>query len=76
MGRLIQCSFPDCGKESSADNIVDLIANHRDAKGGFMGSCGEHGYIERRCALQAVGEFREPFLRAEVTLARQPTCRF
>ena len=68
MGWLIKCADSTCGKESRANNIVDLIGEHRDAEGWFICACGKHGYIEKRFALQEVGQVWEPFLRGVIPL--------
>jgi hypothetical protein len=52
----IKCTDLDCTQQSSASNIVDLIANHRDDGGWFLCPCGKHGYIEKRFPLQEVDE--------------------
>lgn len=47
MGWLIECAYSSCGRTTWAANIVDLIANHRDANGWFLCPCGQHGYVKK-----------------------------
>jgi len=68
MGWNIKCTDSTCGKQSWADNIVNLIANHRDGNGWFLCSCGRRGYIEKRFDLQEPGGVWEPFLRGVIPL--------
>ncbi len=68
MGWNIKCTDSSCGQQSWADNIVDLVANHRDDKGWFLCSCGKHGYIEKSFELQEPGEVWEPYLRGVIPL--------
>ena len=68
MGWQIKCTESDCGQQSWANNIVDLIANHVDGKGWFLCSCGKHGYIAKRFELQEPGEVWEPYLRGVIPL--------
>lgn len=51
-----------------AANIVDLVADHRDAHGWFLCSCGAHASVERKFDLQEPGEVWEPHLRGIVPL--------
>jgi hypothetical protein len=64
----IKCTNSSCGQQSWASNIVDLIANHRDAKGWFLCTCGKHGYIEKKFEMQEIGEVWEPYLRGVIPL--------
>jgi hypothetical protein len=68
MGWTIKCTDPNCGQQSWANNIVDLIANHRDGEGWFICSCGKHGYIKKNFELQEPGEVWEPYLRGIILL--------
>lgn len=68
MGWVIKCTDPDCSHQVWANNIVDLIANHRDSQGWFLCSCGKHGCIEKHFELQEVGEVWKPYLRAVIPL--------
>ncbi len=68
MGWNIQCTDPDCEQGSWANNIVDLIASHRDTEGWFLCPCGKQGYIEKRFQLQEPGEVWEPYLRGVIPL--------
>jgi hypothetical protein len=68
MGWNIKCTDSSCGQQSWADNIVDLIANHRNDEGWFLCSCGKHGYIEKSFDLQEPGEVWEPYLRGVIPL--------
>ena len=68
MGWLIKCADANCGQQSWADNIVSLIAEHRNEEGWFVCSCGKRGYIEKSFALQEVGEVWEPYLRGVIPL--------
>ncbi len=68
MGWQIKCTESDCGQQSWANNIVDLIANHVDGKGWFLCSCGKYGYIAKRFELQEPGEVWEPYLRGVIPL--------
>lgn len=70
MGWQIKC-IANCGRESWAANIVDLIHKHRDSSGWFLCSCGKQGYIEKRFALQEVGEVWEPYLRGAIPLGEE-----
>jgi hypothetical protein len=71
MGWNIKCADPGCNKQSWANNIVDLIAVHRDSEGWFLCSCGKHGYIEKRFDLQEPGEVWEPYLRGIIPLGER-----
>jgi hypothetical protein len=64
----IKCVNSDCKRQSWADNIVDLIANHRDDSGWFSCSCGKHGYIEKIFELQEPGQLWQPYLRGIISL--------
>jgi hypothetical protein len=64
----IKCTDSDCAQQSWANNIVDLIANHRDGQGWFLCPCGKHGYIEKHFELQEVGEVWKPNLRGVIPL--------
>ncbi len=68
MGWDLKCSRPRCGQMTWAANIVDLVADHRDAHGWFLCSCGAHASVERKFALQEPGEEWEPHLRGIVPL--------
>ena len=68
MGWNIKCTDSSCGQQSWADNIVDLIENHRDSSGWFVCSCGKHGYIEKSFELQEPGEVWKPCLRGVIPL--------
>lgn len=68
MGWNIKCTDLNCGNESWANNIVDLIANHRNSEGWFLCTCGKHGCIEKRFKLQEEGEVWEPYLRGVIPL--------
>jgi hypothetical protein len=68
MGWLIKCSDAKCGRETWAQNIVDLINNHRDRDGWLLCACGNHGYIEKTFELQEPGETWEPYLRGVIPL--------
>lgn len=70
MGWLIKGADAECGCETWARNIVDLISEHREANGLFRSRCGKSGYIEKSFALQEQGETWEPYLRGLVTLGR------
>ncbi len=70
MGWNMKCTDSSCGQQSWADNIVDLIANHRDGEGWFHCSCGKHGYIEKSFELQEPGEVWEPYLRGVIPLGK------
>ena len=72
MSWAIKCSVKNCGKDSWAANIVDLIRNHRDDKGYFYCShCGSEGYIIKSFDLQEPGETWEPYLRGIILLGNQ-----
>jgi|GEM_PF-1123735 len=64
----IKCTDSSCGQQSWANNIVDLITNHRDGRGWFLCACGKHGYIEKRFDLQEAGGVWEPYLRGVIAL--------
>ncbi len=66
----IKCTDSSCGKQSWADNIVDLIANHRDGEGWLLCACGKHGYIAKSFGLQEPGEVWEPYLRGAILLGK------
>jgi hypothetical protein len=68
MGWNIKCTDSSCGQQTWAENIVDLIENHRDSRGWFLCSCGKHGYIEKSFELQEPGEVWEPCLRGLIPL--------
>lgn len=68
MGWLIKCTDSQCGRETLAGNIVDLINNHRDNNGWLICQCGKHGYIEKSFDLQEPGETWEPYLRGIIPL--------
>lgn len=70
MGWLIKCTDTSCNQQSWANNIVDLISNHRDGKGWFLCSCGKFGYIEKSFKLQEPGETWEPYLRGAISLGK------
>lgn len=67
MGWLIKCNGK-CGVDTWADNIDELIRNHRDDNGWFLCQCGKHGYIEKTFDLQEPGETWEPHLRGIIPL--------
>lgn len=65
----IKCSDANCGRETLASNIVDLISAHLDNDGWFLcRQCRQHGYIKRSFKLQEKGQTWEPFLRGIVPL--------
>jgi hypothetical protein len=66
----IRCCNANCGKETWASNIVELIRSHRDKNGWFLCQCGENGYIEKNFELQEEGETWEPFLRGVILLGK------
>lgn len=69
MGWNIQCCDSNCGKQTWALNIVDLIQNHTDEDGWFRcSSCGGTGYIEKSFGLQEPGHTWEPFLKGVILL--------
>jgi len=68
MGWLIKCTNAQCGQETWAENIIDLIANHRDSNGWFLCRCGARGYIEKNFELQESGETWKPYLRGIISL--------
>jgi hypothetical protein len=68
MGWSIRCTDSNCGQRPWANDIVDLIANHRDDKGWFLCTCGKHGYIEKSFKLQGPGQVWEPYLRCVIPL--------
>lgn len=68
MGWLIKCTDSQCGKETWAGNIVELITNHRDTYGWLICQCGRYGYIEKTFDLQEPGETWEPYLRGIIPL--------
>src|SRR5919197_1213044 len=68
MGWLIRCTESGCKETRWAENIVDLIENHRDQEGWFLCGCGKHGCIEKNFALQEPGETWQPFLRGVIPL--------
>jgi hypothetical protein len=69
MGWLIECTDSSCGQRTWADNIVDLIAYHRDDIGRFVcSSCRKFCYISKSFELQEQGEFWEPFIRGIIAL--------
>ncbi len=68
MGWLIECNDPECGQKSWAENIVTLIAEHRDADGWFVCACGRHEHIKKNFSLQEAGEWWRPYLRGIVPL--------
>jgi hypothetical protein len=69
MGWLIKCYNTDCGEETWASNIVDLIQNHCNEYGWFKcASCGSEGYIEKSFDLQEPGETWEPYLKGIIPL--------
>jgi hypothetical protein len=70
MGWLIECNLK-CGKETWADNILDLIEKYRDNDGWFLCQCGSHGHIKKSFDLQEPGEKWEPRLRGIITLGTE-----
>jgi hypothetical protein len=69
MGWNIQCCNGKCKSNTWANNIVDLITNHRDADGWFVcGSCRARGYVQRSYNLQELGDKWEPYLRGVIPL--------
>jgi hypothetical protein len=71
MGWLIKCTDPDCGHETWVKNIVDLIADHRGARGWFLcSSCRKHGHIKKEFKLQELGEVWKPYLRGVIPLGK------
>lgn len=70
MGWLIKCSDKHCKLETWADNIVDLINDHRDSSGWLLCQCGKRGYIEKKFCLQETGDTWEPYLRGIIPLGQ------
>jgi len=70
MGWLIKCMDARCRRKTRAENIVDLISNHRDGDGWLLCECGKHGYIEKTFELQESGETWEPYLRGVIPLGK------
>jgi hypothetical protein len=69
MGWNIKCSDSNCGQETWAANIGDLIEHHRDEAGWIVcRQCGKPGYIEKSYGQQEGGEPWEPRLRGVITL--------
>jgi hypothetical protein len=69
MGFLITCLNENCAlKNTWAQNIVDLITNHRDTKGYFKCACGSNGYIEKNFKAQEKDGTWNPFLRGIIVL--------
>ena len=67
MGYWIECAH-GCEDEGVwAENIVDLLDNHRDGEGWFECSCKERGYIYRSYKLQEGKRF-EPILKGAIRL--------
>jgi hypothetical protein len=57
MAWLITCTDPNCGKETRAWNVPDLIENHRNPDGWFVcGDCEQRGYIARSSKVQEGGD--------------------
>ncbi len=77
MGWTIECCNKKCGKESWANNIVDLINDHRDKNGWFLCStCQGKGYIQKSFRLQErdqKGKQKkwEPCLRGAIELGEE-----
>ncbi len=67
MGWWIKCNV-NCGRQTWASNILELINDHRDESGWFICQCGNHGHIEKKFDLQEPGETWEPYLRGIITL--------
>ncbi len=69
MGWTINCCDAACNQASWAENIVDLIENHRTAEGWIRcAHCGGEGYIEKSFDLQEPGETWEPYLKGIIPL--------
>lgn len=69
MGWSIQCCDSNCGKQTWASNIVDLIQNHTDENGWFKCSaCSKSGYIKKSFDLQEPGHTWKPFLKGVIPL--------
>lgn len=66
----IKCIETNCGAQTWARNIVELIGDHRDAEGWFLCKCGKYGYVEKSFPLQEAGEFWEPFLKGVISLGK------
>src|SRR5688500_11902435 len=60
MGYQIKC-VRSCGSGNGwANNVLELLST-RDEAGHFKANCGHPGYVEKRFALQEVGEYWETF---------------
>lgn len=71
MGWSIECCDNQCEKVSWADNIVDLVENHRAQTGLFQCStCGNDGYIKKAYPLQEKGETWKPYLKGILLLGK------
>jgi hypothetical protein len=71
MGWNIKCTDSSCRRQTWFSNIVDLIADHRDARGWFLCPCGKPGYSQKSFKLQeGDGNVWEPFLRGVITLGK------
>jgi len=68
---LIKCSDSRCAQQTRANNIVDLIRHHLDAKGRFVCLCGKWGYVKKRFKTQEGNYDWEPILRGIIPLAKK-----
>ena len=64
----IKCTDRGCGRTTSAQHIVDLISNHRDATGWLLCECGSRGYVEKSYSLQEGGDPWKPFIKGAIPL--------
>lgn len=65
----IECSDAECGEETRAANIDDLISRHRDDQGYFLCKCGKRGFIRKNYHLQENRAW-EPILRGAIYLRK------
>ena len=73
MGWSIKCRDKDCGEETWARNIVELIEDHCDDMGWIRcAACNNAGYIKKSFDLQEPGEVWEPHLRGVIRLSDEP----
>lgn len=69
MAWIIKCADPECGHETVALNIVDLLSYHIDSIGLFLCSaCAGFGFIKKSFKLQETNRVWKPYLRGIIQL--------
>jgi len=67
----VKCNASNCGRETRAANIVELISSCIDGRGRFVCACGADAHIKKCFELQEEGETWEPFLRGIIQLGER-----